>query len=803
MIGKLILYDIIPALYIRDEGNELLLIIYMIFFCVVIMSKHLVIVESKAKAKTINQYLGRDYVVMACMGHVRDLPKSTLGIDVKNNFEPRYRVSKERKAIVDDLKAAAKKTDDVLLATDPDREGEAIAWHLAYILKKKNTKRIEFNEITKRAVTEALDGAREINLSKVDAQQARRVLDRLVGYSLSPYLWREIQGGLSAGRVQSVALRLVCEREEEIEKFVPQEYWSVEGIFKTEKNENFSAELSKYDGKKIEIPSEDDVKRISGELNASDFLVDDIKVITKKKNPLPPFITSTMQQDASRRLKSPPRKTMRTAQKLYEGVKIGTKQVGLITYMRTDSFRIADEALEKTRKHIKDNFGKEFLPDKPNKYKSKKKIQDAHEAIRPTDVSRTPESLRNELASEEYALYDLIWRRFVASQMSPGEDKITTLIVAGSKYEFRTSRTVQVFPGFRKVWGEHNNNKKNEKPPLPDVGKGDSVSLVELKPEQHFTEPPPRFNSASLIRMLEELGIGRPSTYAPTISILLDRKYVVREKSVFFPTDLGRKVDGLLLEKFPSILDYKFTARMEDELDQIQAGKGAWQDVVRQFYDPLYESITKALNENCPECGSPLILQNSYFGSYLACSNEKCEYRKNLGEKELDEKCPVCGKPLIEKLGRYGRFIGCSGYPDCKYIKKVKKESAEGESKEVEYGEKPCPLCGSRMILRHSRTGRFYGCEKYPDCKGIRPFTIGFPCPKCKEEGRENGELVERRSKKGRIFYSCSNYPDCDYVTFAHPLAGKGKKKQDGDKKPKYDIPASEQSEDVDTGESK
>lgn len=764
------------------------------------MAKHLVIVESKAKAKTIGQYLGKDYTVMACMGHVRDLPKSTLGIDVKGNFEPRYRVSKERKEIVKALKDAAKKADDVLLATDPDREGEAIAWHLAYILKKKAVKRIEFNEVTKKAVRESLEQAREIDLNKVDAQQARRILDRLVGYSLSPYLWREIQGGLSAGRVQSVALRLVCEREEEVEKFIPQEYWSVEGIFRTEKNEKFSAELSKYDGQKIDIPSEDEVKRMSGELNSSDFKVDELKEVSRKKNPYPPFITSTMQQDASRRLKSPPRKTMRTAQKLYEGVKIGSRQEGLITYMRTDSFRIADEAIKAVRKHIKDNLGKEFLPKEPNTYKNKKKAQDAHEAIRPTDVTRTPDSLRDYLTSEEFALYDLIWRRFVASQMAPGEDKVTTLVVVGGKYEFRTSRTVQIFKGYRAVWFDSNANK-NSRPPLPDVKKDDPVSLVELKPEQHFTEPPPRFNSASLIKMLEELGIGRPSTYAPTISILLDRKYVNRENGVFFPTPLGRKVDNLLVEKFSNILDYKFTARMEDELDLIQEEGGVWQDVVRQFYEPLYEAITKALDEDCPDCGKPLILQNGPFGSYLACSSDTCEYKKNLGEKELDEQCPECGKNLIEKLGRFGRFIGCTGYPDCRYIRKVKKEGADGEEKEIEYGEKPCPKCGNRMILRRSRTGRFFGCEKYPDCKGILPFTIGFPCPTCKEEGRENGELVERRSKKGRIFYSCSNYPDCEYVTFAHPLAGTGKKKQDGDTKPKYDIPASEQPEDVDTGE--
>ncbi|MFH1516001.1 MAG: type I DNA topoisomerase [bacterium] len=746
----------------------------------------------------MSQYLGMDFFVMACMGHVRDLPKSTLGIDVAGNFEPQYRISKERKDIVADLKEAAKSVDEVLLATDPDREGEAIAWHLAHILKNKVTRRIEFNEITKRAVKDALAHAREIDINKVDAQQARRVLDRLVGYSLSPYLWREIQGGLSAGRVQSVALRLVCEREGEIEKFVPVEYWSIEGLFKTEKGEDFSADLAKIDGNKIEIGSEDDAKKISAELKAAQYEVDDLKVIHKKKNPLPPFITSTLQQEASKRLKSPPRKAMRIAQKLYEGVKIGSQQVGLITYMRTDSFRIADEAIKDVRNYINKEHGKEFLPEMPNEYLSKKKIQDAHEAIRPTDVSRTPDSLKDALTKEEHALYDLIWRRFVASQMAPGEDKITTLIVTGDKYEFRTSRTVQTFEGYRKVW--HDNNKSNNnRPDLPNVSPGDAVSLVDLKPEQHFTEPPPRYSSASLIKTLEELGIGRPSTYAPTISILLDRKYVIREKAAFIPTELGRKVDGLLLAKFPSILDYKFTANMEDELDQIQAGGIVWQDVIRQFYGPFFESMTKALNEDCPTCGKPLILQSGPFGSYLSCLSEQCEYKKNLGEKELDEECPECGKKLIEKLGRFGRFTGCTGYPKCKYIKKTLKKTADGEEQtETVYHDKPCPECGNKMLLRRSRVGgRFFGCGKYPDCRGILPFTIGFPCPKCKDEDRE-GELVERRSKKGKLFYSCSAYPDCDYVTFAHPLAGSGTKKEKGVSKG-YAVAASEKPEDEDT----
>lgn len=756
------------------------------------MGKSLVIVESKAKARTISQYLGKDYTVMACMGHVRDLPKSTLGIDVKDNFLPRYRISKERKEIVNDLKAASKKADEVLLATDPDREGEAIAWHLAFILAAKNVKRIEFNEITKRAVKEALEHARDIDLNKVDAQQARRILDRLVGYSLSPYLWREIQGGLSAGRVQSVALRLICEREEEIEKFVPQEYWTVEGLFQTKKSEQFSAELLKIGDSKIEIASSDEVKKIESDLRETGFAVDEIKVMSKKKNPSAPFITSTLQQVASTKLKYPPKKTMRIAQRLYEGVKVGSRQIGLITYMRTDSFRIADEAMTEVRKHIGKVIGKNYLPENPIEYKSKKKIQDAHEAIRPTDVDRTPESLKSELSSEEFALYDLIWRRYVASQMNPGVDNVTTAVIAGGKYEFRTSRTVQEFDGFRKIWND-NNSKSNSKPPLPEMSKGDPLDLVNIKPEQHFTEPPPRFSSASLIRTLEDLGIGRPSTYAPTVSILLDRKYADREKGAFVPTILGRKVDKLLLAKFPSILDYQYTAKMEDRLDLIQVGEEKWQEVVKQFYDPLYESITKALNEDCPKCSKPLILSSGPFGSYLACSNEECDYKKNLGEKELDEKCPECGKPLIEKLGRFGRFIGCTGYPDCKYIRKVPKSAEDGtEIKEIEYGKEPCPVCGNRMILRRSRLGRFYGCEKYPDCKGTASFKIGFPCQK---EGCD-GELVERRSKRGKMFYSCSKYPDCDFVTFAHPLAGKGKKKPSEGRG--YAVSASEQLEDVD-----
>ena len=753
------------------------------------MGKSLVIVESKAKAKTISQYLGKDFLVKFCLGHVRDLPKSSLGIDIENDFKPKYTISKDRKEIVNDLKDSAEKVDEVLLATDPDREGEAIAWHLAQILKNKSIRRIEFNEITKKAVNDALAHPREIDIKRVDAQQARRILDRLFGYSLSPYLWREIQGGLSAGRVQSVALRLICEREAEIEKFVPQEYWTIDGLFKTQKGEEFFAGLSKYKNEKVEIHDEGKVKQLKSELEKITYSIGDVKEQEKRRNPMPPFITSTLQQEASKRLKMPPKKAMQVAQRLYEGVRIGNKQVALITYMRTDSFRVANEALNNVRSYIAEKIGKAYLPEKPNFYTTKRKIQDAHEAIRPTDMENTPESLRDKLNPDDYALYELIWRRFVASQMAAGIDKVKTIIVNGGDYEFRASQTTQIFPGYRAVWIEnYYNNNGDGKVPLPDVNVGEPVTLVNLNPEQHFTQPPPRYTSASLIKTLEELGIGRPSTYAPTVSILLDRNYVKREKGIFIPTGLGRQVDSLLVQKFPTFLDYHFTARMEDELDQIQDGDETWEDVVRNFYGPFRETLTKALGENCPKCNSPVILKSGPFGSYLACSSKACDYKKNLGEKEVDENCPECGSKLIEKMGRYGRFIGCSGYPECKYIRKVTKavsEDSEGKpSKEVQYGEEPCPECGARMILRSSKRGRFYGCEKYPKCKGTRSFKIGH---KCQKEGCD-GELVERRAKTGKLFYSCSKYPECDYVTFAHPLAGKGKKKTTD--KPKEDIDA-------------
>jgi DNA topoisomerase-1 len=742
------------------------------------MGKSLVIVESKAKARTINQYLGKDFSVKFCLGHIRDLPKSSLGIDIANHFKPRYTISKDRKDIVDDLKESAKKADEVLLATDPDREGEAIAWHLSQILKSKNIKRIEFNEITKKAVNDALANPRDIDIKRVDAQQARRILDRLFGYSLSPYLWREIQAGLSAGRVQSVALRLICERESEIEKFVPQEYWTIAGLFKTQKGEEFQAELSKYKNEKLDIPKVDDVNRVKSDLEKLAYTIGDVKVLEKRRNPLPPFITSTLQQEASKRLKMPPKKTMQIAQRLYEGVKIGNHQVGLITYMRTDSFRVADEALNSVRSYIATRIGKDYLPEKPNFYATKRKIQDAHEAIRPTDMQNTPESLKNKLSPDDYALYELIWKRFIASQMAAGIDRVKTVIVVGGDYEFRASHTTQVFPGYRAIWSENIYNNDNAKVALPDVAIGESVELLNLNPEQHFTQPPPRYTSASLIKTLEELGIGRPSTYAPTVSILLDRNYAKREKGIFIPTTLGRQVDDLLVRKFPSILDYQFTAKMEDELDQIQAGAESWEDVVRNFYNPFYESLTKALGENCPKCSQPLILQNGPFGSYLACSNTECDYKKNLGEKEVEENCPECGKPLIQKMSRFGRFIGCSGYPECRYTQKIQKVGQDSDEKtpkkEVQYDDEPCPVCGARMILRSSARGRFFGCEKFPACKGTRSFKIGHKCPK---DGC-GGELVEKRGRSGKLFYSCSKYPDCDYVSFAHPLAGKGIKKK-------------------------
>jgi len=751
--------------------------------------KPLVIVESKAKARTVGRYLGRGYNVKACLGHVRDLPKTSLGIDLEHDFRPNYVTNRERRDIVEDIKKSAKTASQVFIATDPDREGEAIAWHLDQMIKKPDaTQRVEFNEITRAAVKEAMAHPRDIDQNRVNAQQARRILDRLVGYNLSPYLWRELASGLSAGRVQSVAAKLICDREDEIEQFVPQEYWTVDGVFRKLNDSptpaSFQANLVKIDGNPVEISNADLADRIVRELAEQSYRIDNITTRTIQKRPSAPFTTSTLQQEASKRLGFSARKTMNLAQQLYEGIDVGEGgEEGLITYMRTDSVRLADEAVSGARDYILETFGKAYLPDSPNVYKARRRVQDAHEAIRPTLPSRTPDSIERRLQEDQAKLYRLIWERFIACQMAPGRDEQTQVEVAGGRFLFRATRTRRVFDGFRRVHYVPNNNNGKDQPDLPPLVEGEEVVAEEFLPEQHFTKPPPRYTTASLIKTLEELGIGRPSTYVPIITTIVDRKYVVREGQSFRPTELGRKVNRLLLDKFSAIIDEGFTARMEDNLDAIQSGDKDWVDSIREFYAPFLEDLRKALDMECPKCGAPIAIRNGRYGAFFACTRyPDCDWRSAISPKgqeaepeQIDEKCPQCGGDLVVKHGRYGRFVACTGFPECRYTKSVAEDdetpaSLDGDEtgtqrREVTYSENPCPKCGNRMVLRRSRTGRFWGCEKYPACDGIRPYTVGV---KCTREDCD-GEFVERRTRKGRLFYGCSRYPECNETSWTYP----------------------------------
>jgi DNA topoisomerase-1 len=765
-----------------------------------VKGKPLVIVESKAKAKTVGRYLGRGYNVKACLGHVRDLPKTSLGIDLDHDFKPNYVTNSERRDIIEDIKKASKTASEILLATDPDREGEAIAWHLNYIIKRPEvTKRVEFNEITKGAVRAAIEHPRDIDEERVNAQQARRVLDRLVGYNLSPFLWRELQSGLSAGRVQSVAAKLICDREDEIEAFVPVEYWTIDGIFhKLDSNQalgvSFQARLAKIGDSPAEVPDQKNAEEILAELATSDYRIGNVTVKSIQKRALPPFITSTLQQEASKRLGFSARRTMALAQQLYEGISLGGGgEEGLITYMRTDSVRLSNEAIQEAREFIRETFGAEYLPDAPNLYKSKRKVQDAHEAIRPTVPARSPDSIKGHLEPDQAKLYRLIWERFIACQMVPGRDEQTQVEVVGGRFTFRASHTKRVFDGHRRVYNSLNGDENGGE--LPPLETGEEVRASEFLPEQHFTKPPPRYTTASLIKTLEELGIGRPSTYAPIISTIVDRKYVVREGQSFKPTELGRKVNHLLVEKFSDIIDSGFTARMEDNLDAIQAGSKDWVESIREFYEPFRADLKKALNMECPKCGGEIAIRNGRFGAFFACTHyPECDWRSSISPKGpaeepevLDEECPTCGQKLVVKHGRYGKFVACVGFPKCRYTRSIPEEgeakapaqtqgNEEGEApakREITYSKDPCPKCGNKMVLRRSRAGRFWGCEKYPECDGIRPFTIGIPCPRgC------GGEYVERRSKRGKVFYGCTNYPECTETTWTYP----GKKAQDAAK---------------------
>ncbi|NFR86337.1 MULTISPECIES: type I DNA topoisomerase [unclassified Clostridium] len=686
------------------------------------MGQKLVIVESPAKAKTIGKYLGKNYIVEASMGHIRDLPKSKLGVDIENNYTPKYITIRGKGELLDKLKKAAKKSDKVYLATDPDREGEAISWHLANILKiPENEKcRIVFNEITKSAVKGAIKQARSIDLDLVDAQQARRILDRLVGYEISPILWKNVKWGLSAGRVQSAALKLICDREEEIKAFIPKEYWSVDCVLKKDRKK-FPIRLSTYKNKKIEINIEEEANKIKQELESGKFIIKSIKKGNKVKNPLPPFTTSTLQQDASKKLNFMTKRTMSIAQALYEGVEIkGYGTVGLITYMRTDSMRISEEAQENTKTFIESTYGKEYLPSAPRIYKGKKNIQDAHEAIRPTYVEITPEVAKENLTSEQYKLYSLIWNRFVASQMSSCVLNTNSIDILNGEYKLKASGSTINFDGFMKIY-EYLNEDDEKSVTLPVLEEGEELTAVSIDEKQHFTQPQPRYTEASFVKLLEEKGIGRPSTYVPTISTLVGRSYVVREKKNLIPTELGFIVNNIVSEYFTQIVDADFTADMEKKLDNVEEGSESWTQIVEEFFTPLKIAIEKAEKEI-----SKVVIE----------------------DKVSDVKCDKCGRMMVIKRGRYGEFLACPGYPECKNAKPI-----------VEELDVPCPECGKTIVVKKSKRGKkFFGCSGYPECTFVSWYEpVKDKCPKC------DSYMVLKYSKTKGKYIKCSN-GECDYT---------------------------------------
>lgn len=710
------------------------------------MAKNLVIVESPAKAKTLGKILGKGYSLKASLGHIRDLPKSRLGVDIEEGFEPRYVVPREKKKVVDELKQAVKSASTVYLATDPDREGEAIAWHLKEVTStdRKTYRRVVFHEITEEAIEQAFKHPRSIDMPLVNAQQARRIVDRLVGYKISPLLWRKIRRGLSAGRVQSVALRIVVDREREIDRFVPQEFWSIEAELtqKQDRGPAFRATLvGLLDSTKLEVRNKEEATTLCDDLRRSAYTV--IKVKTKKiaRQPAPPFITSTLQQEAWRKLRFTAGHTMSIAQQLYEGLPLGEEgNVGLITYMRTDSTHVARSAVVEARDFIAEKYGAQFVVPHARSFVTQVKgAQEAHEAIRPTRVHREPAAVKSHLTPHQFRLYELIWKRMVASQMAAAVfDNTTVEIKARSArsrtdYLLRASSSVLRFPGFTVLYteGKDETNGDEKGSVLPELKRVDELELVELFPEQHFTQPPPRFTEATLIKMLEQYGIGRPSTYAPILSTIQERKYVIKIKGSFRPTELGIVVNDLLSNYFPGIVDIEFTARMEEELDGIASDKAEWVSVVRNFYAPLEKSLQEA---------SVLV-------------SDKVD-------QPTTEVCPKCGKTLVIKEGRYGQFLACSGYPECRYTR-----AYEAEDKSEPTGE-VCPKCGQPMIIKEGRYGRFLACSGYPGCRYTKALLVrtGAKCPEC------GGDIVEKRSKKKRTFYGCSNYPACRFATYFRPL---------------------------------
>lgn len=684
----------------------------------------LVILESPSKAKTVQKYLGNKYHVVACAGHIRDLPKSKLGVDVDNNFEPSYENKKDKATLIKELKGFVKKSDAVYLATDPDREGEAISWHLATVLGLDGSKpiRVTFSEITKSGVKYGMENPRSLDGDLINAQQARRILDRIVGYKLSPFLWKKVRRGLSAGRVQSVAVKLIVDRENEIKAFVPKEYWSIDGKAQTSSSKKtFPIKLSEIKGEKAEITCKEEADVILEYLKDKEFIVDSIKKSTRKKQPAPPFTTSTLQQEANHRLSFNSRRTMKTAQELYEGIEIeGQGAVGLITYMRTDSLRISDEAKTAAAELIKENYGEEYLPEKPRVYKSKSNAQDAHEAIRPSTIELTPQKVKSSLTSDQYKLYKLIWERFIASQMANTQLNTVSVIIKAGHCTFKASGYTVKFDGFTKLYTVSSENDDENGGALPKLTEKEKLIVSEITGNQHFTQPPPRYNEASLIKALEENGIGRPSTYAPTISTILDRHYVEFEQKQLKPTPLGDTITVVLQDHFQHIVDVKFTAEMESNLDKIEEGKEEWVDVLKDFYSDFSKTLTKA-------------------------EQELDGKRVKVPDEPTDIVCEECGKPMVIKIGPYGKFLGCSGFPECKNTKRIVTETGGF-----------CPKCGAKMLAKKSKKGKpFFGCENYKDCNYMTWDTpISEVCPKCGKT------LFKKAGKKGKIY--CAN-EDCDF----------------------------------------
>jgi DNA topoisomerase I len=777
------------------------------------MAKALVIVESPAKAKTINKYLGKNYLVKASLGHIKDLPKRDLAVDVEHGFEPRYEVIEGKKKLIQELKAAAKKVDQIYLAADPDREGEAICYHLQEELHVPNGKgkkkgpeifRVMFNEITSRGIKKAFEKPGQVDLHLVQAQQARRVLDRLVGYKISPLLWDKVRRGLSAGRVQTVALRLIVEREREVRAFQKKEYWTIDVQLGAKKPPAFDARLIRrtVEGGEAVTPEISNQLTADGLVSAvtgAEYVVKSVATREKRRNPVAPFITSTVQQEAARKLRFSVKRTMMLAQRLYEGIELGKEgSVGLITYMRTDSTRIAGEAIDEVRGFVGEKFGTQYLPQTPNVYKSKKEAQDAHEAIRPSSVLRTPDEIERHLSDDELKLYRLIWMRFVASQMTPAVFDQTTIDVTAkgsdAEYTFRATGSVPKFDGYLRVYEEGKDQKDEEdeelRHKLPQVEEGEKLKFKGIKPEQHFTEPPPRYNEATLVKKLESDGVGRPSTYASILSTIQEREYVTKDGGKFKPTELGMVVTDLLLESFNDIFEVKYTARMEEELDEIEEGKLDWRDAMAEFYG-RFEKDLKSAEEHmtdikrmeeptdlkCEKCGKPLVIKWGKHGKFIACTGyPECTNTRevpvdpadtdkaDLTDQSDEEYCQNCGRTMVLKKGRFGQFYACTGYPDCKTTRPI-----GGTQKKADVAlEEKCPNCGNNLVMKYGRYGEFTACSNYPTCKFVKQKTIGVKCPNCSE-----GDVVERRSKRGKTFYGCSRYPDCDFVAWGKPIPEK------------------------------